>query len=50
MRGDAGDRIVVTCENKCHIDGSRTELVARYVMTEGGFEPVGMEQRWLKAP
>lgn len=36
-RDDTGEGFVVTCDNKCHIDGSRTELVARYVVVGGGF-------------
>lgn len=41
-----GEKIVVTCDNTCHNDGSRTELVARYLISEGKLERE-MEYRWL---
>lgn len=48
-RDDKGEGFVVTCDNKCHLDGSRAELVGRYVVVEGGggVKAKDVDQRWL---
>lgn len=46
-RDDKGEGFVVTCDNKCHLDGSRAELVGRYVVVEGGVKAKDVKHRRL---